>query len=101
MSDANGYERCVTYQFEARGETWALSALHRHHDGTLWCDVEETRKNGQEDTHMGGTLVFQDGRWEWEDPPPSSIVEYAGQKAADAILAHVNRYGHPEERLPR
>lgn len=103
MSDAIGYERCVTYQFEANGETWALGTLELHRDGSLSCEVEETRKNGQEDTHMGGPLIFEDGQWEWGDNGNggSLIVEYASQETADAILAHVNQYGHPEERLPR
>jgi len=49
---------------------------------------------------MSARLVFTDGRWQWADEEPGdlpdSICEYASRDTAVAVLAYVNKHGHPE-----
>lgn len=97
------YVRRVHYGFEVDGWYWQLSELSRTGEDEPYCDVEETEKNGQEDTHMSAGLLFAAGRWQWADEEPGelpySICKYAGRDTAVAVLDYVNRHGHPE--LPR
>lgn len=59
-------------------------------------NVEETRKNGQEDTHMGGCLEKIKGKWEWEDKEFNMFDEYCGESLADGIVKYLNEHEPPK-----
>lgn len=88
------YTKRVEYLFEVMGET--LSAEWVHPDCLR---IEETRKNGQEDTHMFGYLSSNGNAWKWEESEGGDrmFVEYYSQEFANAILDCVNDNPVPEE----
>lgn len=81
------------YRFTVCGEEFAVTS----HDGTH-AHIEETRKNGQEDCHMAGSLVRHDGgSWQWEDDWARKQFEnYGNDGVADAIPAYLNAHPVPE-----
>lgn len=92
------YELHQEYRFEVSGKIYTCDfKLYEGKDGTLSLWVEEARKNGQEDYHMGGQLYFckVDKLWKWD--------EYFGRQSfddcdgdADGILTYLNTYPHPD-----
>ena len=84
------YELNKQYLFEVEGVLYFID------DFTYsYAEVEEVRKNGQEDTHMRGSLLLnEDEKWEWED---ENFSCYAGVKTAQAILDYVQHNGIPQE----
>jgi len=84
------YTKQVQYLFEVDEEEWAVTAVS---DRAL--SIEETRKNGQEDTHMCAAFVLgEDGRWEYEWGR-DQIEMYHSEEMADAVLAFINEHGPP------
>lgn len=84
------FTRVVEYHFEVCGELIAITEL-----GNDFVCVEESRKNGQEDTHMSGCLVLNEtNTFAWTEGE-SMFVEYHSQKLADGIREHLNTYGLP------
>ena len=60
-------------------------------------EIEETRKNGQEDTHMKGMAVLENGVWRWENEDYNSFVMYHSEKFSNAILEYLTVNGLPKE----
>ena len=92
MSQDKPYHAQTSYHFEFCGEDLMIS------DGTKdWVEVEEVRKNGQEDTHMRGCLVKNcDGLWHWDYADDGSSFETYGSKHLRAgIQEYLNRHGSP------
>ncbi len=92
------YQKVVKYSFEAGGIHWYCSSiLSNKYDEEIWVDIEELKKNGQEDTHMSGTAEYIDGEWSWGvEGDPSQIKTYGGQHACDEIINYLNTHKHPE-----
>lgn len=64
--------------------------------------VEETRKNGQEDTHMAGELVHRDGKWEWAaDWGRGAFDQYGNDGLGDAIPDYLNANPPPADFFDR
>jgi len=96
MSD-QPYTKVTEYYFEAGGENLAVSTLHLQPNGEKVLSIEETSKNGQEDTHMAGVLVMKPDskQWEWEEGLEQfEMYSYSG--IGDAILEYLNANPHPE-----
>lgn len=88
----SAYTKQVQWTFEADGEEWALTIM-----SDKCMILEETRKNGQEDTHMGAELTLKDdGQWDYEWGR-DQIEMYSSEETADAILEFVNEHGMPKE----
>lgn len=85
------YEKQIIYTFKAGGETWAVTSF----SDTYIC-FEETRKNGQEDTHMSGEAGLVDGKWKI-DEGRGQIETYEGAWVADDIEAYFNEHGPPKD----
>lgn len=83
------YKKTVIYEFEIDGEYFGIT----RHDSTSF-SVEEMRKNGQEDTHMGGEAILEDGKWKWDY---ESFSDYLGDNVAIAVLAYVQEHGLPQD----
>lgn len=88
------YTKHVDYRFEVDDVGLAIRPFK--HKQRSCVEVEETRKNGQEDCHMGGLLVKDsDGTWQW-DEGRNSFDEQMGSDFADAIAAFLNANTPPD-----
>lgn len=83
-----GYKRQVLFYFEVYGQRYSLAKEHGH----AW--IEETRKNGQEDTHFAGAFWPEGGGFTTEDDVFVHGAEYGHD--VPGIIAHLNKYGIPE-----
>lgn len=63
-------------------------------------EIEETRKNGQEDTHMRGYMELVNRKWQWsaDDDYPENFSEYYSKRFADSIVKFVNEHGLPGDK---
>jgi hypothetical protein len=86
MSEA--YQAYTVYLFEVDETQYAITDWTEG-KGTL--EIEETRKNGQEDTHCKATVVqSRDGdrsSYIYED---ETISDNEGEKHAAGVLAYIN-----------
>jgi len=94
------YSRQVLYLFEVEGEQ--IAACWTEEDGEDAIRVEETRKNGQEDTHMNGILVHdhKTGSWVWAEMWGSeceSFSDYHSKGLADGIVNYINQHPLPSQ----
>lgn len=86
------YKKVVEYHFEVEDETIAITDF-----GANFVCVEEVRKNGQEDTHMSGTLArTAAGTFQWAEGG-ASFFKYGSQELADGIRAYLNKHGLPRK----
>lgn len=91
MADkSKGYEKKIIYTFEAGGDEWAVTFSNAD-----VINFEETRKNGQEDCHMGGEAEKIEGKWVLEEYTRKSIDMYGRTGQADDIEAFFNEHGAP------
>jgi len=98
MSEQSVYEKRVFYRFQCGpyGEWWHTHGIHTHTDGVDWIEVEEERKNGQEDCHMSDMFVKTDAGWEREDTKfKSSIETYSSAETLKAMIAFLNSHEPP------
>jgi hypothetical protein len=86
------YRRKTTWHFTADGVDFAI---------TYYTDdmvhVEESRKNGQEDTHFYGELTVEEGRWALDDEGRDHLDMYEKETTADALEEYLNQNGLPHE----
>lgn len=88
------YTKHVDYRFKVQGEGLAIRRFR--HNGASCLEIEETRKNGQEDCHMSGCLTKDaNGMWQWEEGR-ESFETYMGDDFADAIPEFLNANPPPE-----
>ena len=86
MSEA--YQAYTVYLFEVDETQYAITDWT---EGKEAFQIEETRKNGQEDTHQTANVVqSRDGDrssyvYEWEN-----ISDYTSEKHAANVLAYIN-----------
>lgn len=66
------YQKTTTYRFTSYGVKYAIVEFDENS-----LSVEETRKNGQEDTHFSAELYIEDDTW----------------RASDYDMQHSNDYG--------
>lgn len=92
MTTATGYKKQVSYLFYIREVEYALTP----NSETGISDVEDTRKNGQEDSHQSGAIRHNGTAWEWFYGS-ESFDEYGSNSSAD-ILAYVNANPVPTEK---
>lgn len=81
------YQKQTTYWFHIdKGET--VSQINISNDGSKWVHVQA---DYNED--LSHTFVFNDGKWEYEDPedPPTYDEEWY-----EAVLNYLNTNKHPE-----
>ena len=93
------YETHRDYRFDVCGEEIAVSELIVVDDpgGSVSVSVEETRKNGQEDCHMWGIVVRQDGFWQWDELNGRRLFDqYHSPELSNAIVDYLNKHPHPE-----
>ena len=89
MSEAHeAYQAYLVYLFEVDEIQYAITDWT---DGKRAIDIEETRKNGQEDTHSKATVVqSRDGdrsSYVFED---ETISDNEGKKHAAKVLDYIN-----------
>ncbi len=85
------YEKKVIYHFNAGGEVWSVTSF-----SDTRISFEETRKNGQEDTHMSGSAELENGKWKITDGR-GQIEFYEDAWVADDIEAYFNEHGPPKD----
>ncbi len=90
-----GYEKKVVYQFEVADEEWKVLAFDR---GTI--EFEETRKNGQEDTHIYGVAYHSEDGWKLDEDTREVLSLYRNDETAPAIEAFFDKYGTPWKSRP-
>lgn len=91
----SGYKRVVAYHFEAGDYWWSVDPAT---PGQTHLEVEELRKNGQEDSHVYAGANLVNGKWvvtRGDEYGSASIVTYFGDEAADALEAFLNEHGLP------
>jgi hypothetical protein len=85
---SKAYQANTVYLFEVDGLQYAITDWTKDKDSM---DIEETRKNGQEDTHSKATVVqSRDGdrsSYVYED---ETISDNEGEKHATRVLAYIN-----------
>lgn len=86
------YRKIVEWHFSVGGDVYALT---RFDNVTL--SVEETGKNGQEDTHFYGELELIDGKWLLDESSRKHLTFYESTQTADALEAFFDEHGLPEE----
>ncbi len=92
MSEA--YMKTVTWEFVVSGETWRIAPAG---DNTVY--IEETRKNGQEDSHAMADLVRDDASspWRYDGDVPFNLRENFYSDTPEKILRYVNDNPLPPE----
>lgn len=92
----NPYTRELRFRFHAAGTEWVATGWSRSH-----VYFEETRKNGQEDTHMGGCVCCtESGGWKYERDEYfeyDNINMQLGERAIGQLEEFFNTYGPPSE----
>jgi len=91
------YKQKVTHEAEVYGVDLSFETMK---DGSVF--VEETSKNGQEDSHMFGTIRFSetDNEWIWCEVEGENFSKWDSQDLADDIVAFVNKQGPPTVQIP-
>lgn len=87
------YIKETLYYFEVMDEGLVITSFSNG-DEPYAC-IEETRKNGQEDTHMSNTAIFVDGKWKLENEDYNSFEIYHSKKFSDRILNYLTVNGLP------
>ena len=86
MSEA--YQAYTVYLFEVDETQYAITFWTGSKDAM---DIEETRKNGQEDTHCKATVVqSRDGDRSSYVYQDETISDYTSDKHAANVLAYIN-----------
>jgi len=85
----------IKYTFKTKNMKWRIIDF-----GDKYAAVEETRKNGQEDTHMFAELYVKDGKWTMSDDDRDDIARYSWADEPDNILAHFDEHGPPTQSDP-
>ena len=97
------YTRHISYTFTVRDEVLCIESQGVTSDGLRWLRIEETRKNGQEDTHMSGYIVqTEDGEnWEWDELEGGSeqFDTYHSQELSGGILKYINENPPPNPQV--
>lgn len=108
MGEKAPYTQVVTWEFDigvGDGYPYAITHSSVDPEGIEHVHVEETRKNGQEDTHCAGGLHrAPGGKWEWDvDKHPlgdycddHNFRFYHGDHVADGIREFLNEHGRPD-----
>jgi hypothetical protein len=90
MAQEVAYKKSVSYTFKVDGEQYAITDWDK--DLTT-LEIEETRKNGQEDCHMKATVVWQGGdtfgRYAYES---ETISAYESAAHARDVLRYLNEH---------
>lgn len=64
--EIKGFAKYTDYRFEISGETFAI--INSGINGDVeWIEVEETRKNGQEDAHFCVIFKKDGDKWKTDD----------------------------------
>ena len=89
MAQEVAYKKSVSYTFEVDGEQYAITDWD---EDLTTLEIEETRKNGQEDCHMKATVVWQggaSGRFVYEG---ETISAYESEAHARDVLRYLNEH---------
>ena len=89
MAQEIAYKKSVSYTFEVDGEQYAITDWD---EDLTTLEIEETRKNGQEDCHMKATVVWQGGacgRFVYEG---ETISAYESEAHARDVLRYLNEH---------
>jgi hypothetical protein len=85
---SEAYQAYTVYLFEVDETQYAITFWTRSKDAM---DIEETRKNGQEDTHCKATVVqSRDGDRSSYIYQSETISDYTSEKHAANVLAYIN-----------
>ena len=85
---SKAYQAYLVYLFEVDEIQYAITFWTQSKDAM---DIEETRKNGQEDTHCKATLVqSRDGDRSSYIYQDETISDNEGEKHAAKVLAYIN-----------
>lgn len=80
----SNYSLSLSLNFKVNGVGLAIIDFSEEH-----LEIEETRKNGQEDTHMSGIMVKDsDGEWVWDEC--WSFETYEGRDFVEAVQKFIN-----------
>ncbi len=93
----NPYIQLTKFYFKVEGEV--LEIAYNHPEGLI--EVSETRRNGQEDTHMSGLIDKVDGRYMWskvfdeDEPGRNMFAIYHSKELVNGIISYLNENGVP------
>ena len=92
MAQEVAYKKSVSYTFEVDGEQYAITDWD---EDLTTLEIEETRKNGQEDCHMKATVVRAPrklgipGRYVYDG---ETISAYESEAHARDVLQYLNEH---------
>ena len=90
------FKKEVLYHFEAFGDWYGISPLSPpDEDGKRYAEVEELRKNGQEDTHMSGIVCYDPADSSWTVIEGVSQFDTYGE-GVEPIESYLRGHGHPD-----
>lgn len=100
-STVGPYKKVEFWQCQIDGEPFYISVADHNaapdDDALDVREIEEVRKNGQEDTHLSAVVYLdKDRRWQWSEPEYSEFYEEYGQ----AVLQFLNDNPLPDG-IPR
>jgi hypothetical protein len=82
----SGYEKVSLLKFEAAGQSWYVTDYGRgttafgENPELAYVEIEEVRKDSQEDSHKEGCVCPSTGEWSWDNEigpeEKAAIVEY-------------------------
>jgi len=92
------YTKITQYQIEINGTYWLVSSIQFQKNGQLRLQIDEARKNGQEDTHMSVEFVTEGGQWvlDSESYDEDSFDYWDNPDDVNKLLNFVNTNKHPE-----
>jgi hypothetical protein len=85
----SAYVEHRTWTFEVEDEIWEIVET-----GENWVEVSETRKNGQEDTHVLLIMVKVGDSWIIEEGE-SMLLYYRNSTTPQAMIDFFNKNGLP------
>jgi hypothetical protein len=87
---SNPYKKEISWVFTVNGDSWRISDIQSDKILGFTVTIEETRNNGQEDTHMYGILLYPSYNWLSEN-----ISKYDSESMRDAIAEFIRENDLP------
>ena len=93
----SAYNKEIRYHF-SDGSCWAITDIFVEDDGSARIELEETRKNGQEDCHEYATLL-RDTEGVWTMPTEDYLnSEDTVRWNSKHLVGYLTEHGLPDEK---
>lgn len=90
---SRAYSKIISYEFSVDGEAFLLFSSGLREEVL----IEDARKNGQEDTHLYGSLVLTDGVWKLDESSVEHLNSYFDPRLVEEIENYIAKNGIPND----